>query len=152
METFIVLGLCFILYEALDLFQSCYNKDPDRPHHHRRRHCNFGTSANSTSCSGDAVNSDFCVVGASNGSAVHCDSISASDDTAHLMRLDTVAELDNDDDDQSNHSDRIKVYSICDRLGNRKFENNDSYGANQNVNNNNAVCVDDGDDAKLIVG
>lgn len=31
METFIVLGLCFILYEALDLFQSCYN----RPNQHQ---------------------------------------------------------------------------------------------------------------------
>lgn len=27
METFIVLGLCFILYEALDLFQSCYSNN-----------------------------------------------------------------------------------------------------------------------------
>lgn len=34
METFIVLGLCFILYEALDLFQSCYN----RPNHHQPLH------------------------------------------------------------------------------------------------------------------
>lgn len=27
METLIVLGLCFIFYEALDLFQSCYNNN-----------------------------------------------------------------------------------------------------------------------------
>jgi len=26
METFIVLGLCFVLYEALDLFQGCYHR------------------------------------------------------------------------------------------------------------------------------
>lgn len=33
METFIVLGLCFILYEALDMFQSCYNNNRHHTHH-----------------------------------------------------------------------------------------------------------------------
>lgn len=32
METFIVLGFCFILYEALDLFQSCYTNNNRHPH------------------------------------------------------------------------------------------------------------------------
>lgn len=31
METFIVLGLCFMLYEALDLFQSCYGGNKSTP-------------------------------------------------------------------------------------------------------------------------
>lgn len=160
METFIVLGLCFILYEALDLFQSCYNKE--RHHHqhqqlhnhrHRRqRNYNFG---NNPGCStaidnniddGVNVNSDFCIVGTSDDSVnintINCDSINVNKDTAHLMRLDSISELDSDDN-QTIHSDINKVYSICDRVINRQFDN-DSYSAN------NIVCVDD--NIKLIVG
>lgn len=34
METFIVLGFCFILYEALDFFQSCYSNNNRHQHQH----------------------------------------------------------------------------------------------------------------------
>lgn len=34
METFIVLGFCFILYEALDFFQSCYGTNNRHQHQH----------------------------------------------------------------------------------------------------------------------
>lgn len=159
METFIVLGLCFILYEALDLFQSCYNKERhqhNQPRYHRQRQrpYTFGTSTTNPSCSsaasgndngtddGLAVGSDFCIVGTSASAAADCDSINVNKDTARLVRLDSISELDSDDN-QANHSDKNRVYSICDRVINRQFEN-DSYSAN------NIVCVDD--NIKLIVG
>lgn len=46
METFIVLGLCFILYEALDLFQSCYNHNNRHSHHHLGEHLEGATDEN----------------------------------------------------------------------------------------------------------
>lgn len=46
METFIVLGLCFILYEALDLFQSCYNHNNRHSHHHFGEHLEGATDEN----------------------------------------------------------------------------------------------------------
>lgn len=57
METFIVLGLCFILYEALDLFHSCYNNN--RPQHLipssasalvRQQYANNNNNNNNDSC------------------------------------------------------------------------------------------------------
>lgn len=140
METFIVLGLCFILYEALDLFQSCYNKER---HQQRQQDSDFGGSASSTSNT-DSTN---CI--AANRSA--SDSISVSKDTAHLMPLDAIDEndLDSDDNNQLNqHLDKNKIYSICDRVIHQHFNNNNN--TNYNLNNNTVVCVDDND--KLIVG
>lgn len=132
METFIVLGLCFILYEALDLFQSCYNKER---HQQRQQESSFAGSASGsgTDCvaANRAVSDSFCV----------------NKDTAHLLPLDAIEEieLDSDDNDQSNHYlDHSKIYSICDRVINQHSNNN-----NTNVNNN-IVCVDASD--KLIVG
>lgn len=53
METFIVLGLCFILYEALDLFQSCYNNNRHHTHHlgeafNKYKSCDLDGSGNSS--------------------------------------------------------------------------------------------------------
>lgn len=61
METFIVLGFCFILYEALDFFQSCYssnNRHHQHPHFHNR---NGGAVASSSSpASGSASDNNIC--------------------------------------------------------------------------------------------
>lgn len=90
METFIVLGLCFILYEALDLFHSCYN-NPQHPQN------------------GDSG----C---ANNGNGVRdVDSASVNKDTARLVALDSIDEIDSDDN-QSVQLGNNKVYSICDRI------------------------------------
>lgn len=43
METFIVLGFCFILYEALDFFQSCYTNN----NLHEQRHPQFSKDISS---------------------------------------------------------------------------------------------------------
>lgn len=129
METFIVLGLCFILYEALDLFQSCYNKE-----RHQQRQQDSGAGAGSGGSSAEC-----------NRSA--SDSFCVNRDTAHLMPLEAIeeADLDSDDNNQSNqHLDKGKVYSICDRVNNQHFNNNSTSA------NNNTVCVDDND--KLIAG
>lgn len=134
METFIVLGLCFILYEALDLFQSCYNKER---HQQRQQESGFGGSAGNS--------------GSDCGSTAECttsESLCGNKDTTHLMPLDVIEEIDldsSDDNNQTNHHlDKSKVYSICDRVINQHFNNNHT-----NINNN-IVCVDDND--KLIVG
>lgn len=128
METFIVLGLCFILYEALDLFQSCYNKE-----RHQQRQQDSSYAGSGTDCvTENRSTSDSCCV---------------NKDTAHLMPLDAIEEidLDSEDNNQSNHrSDNSKIYSICDRV----LHSNDNT-TNVNINNNNIVCVDDND--KLIV-
>lgn len=128
METFIVLGLCFILYEALDLFQSCYNNN--------QRHQSF---TNSSSCSSSSGNTE-CIAGINNSS----DSISVNKDTARLVRLDSIEELDSDDTNQSNQFDKSKVFSICDRVINH-HHNLSHYN-----NNNNVGHPDDVD--KLIIG
>lgn len=47
METFIVLGFCFILYEALDLFQSCYT-NTNRHRHQRLQLTETSATANET--------------------------------------------------------------------------------------------------------
>lgn len=125
METFIVLGLCFILYEALDLFQSCYNKER---HQQRQQESGFG---------GNRADSSV----AANRSA--SDSLSVNKDTTHLMPLEAIEEIDLDSDDNNqtiHHLDKSKVFSICDRVIEQHV----------NLSNNNIVCVDDSD--KLIVG
>lgn len=137
METFIVLGLCFILYEALDLFQSCYNKERRQQQQHFSADTNSSTiSCNSSECnkSDSTIASDF-----TNATSSNNNSIIRNKDTAHLMLLDSIEEIDSDDN-QSNQFDKNKVYSICDRVINQPFDNSD----------NNVVCVDDS--AKLIVG
>lgn len=109
METFIVLGLCFILYEALDLFQSCYNnqhhnqqQQQQRPRHRRRgehytrQNTSNGLHSNGAN-SGDDDND--------------CDSNSVKD-TAHLVHLDRIDEIDSED----NQFDNNPVFSICDRV------------------------------------
>lgn len=137
METFIVLGLCFILYEALDLFQSCYNKE----RHQQRQQENSGIG-------GSAGSSNTANSGTANRSSPS-DSCCVNKDTAHLVPLEVIDENDLDSDTENaqlnHHLDKSQVYSICDRVISQHFNNN-----NCNLNNNSVICVDDND--KLIVG
>lgn len=136
METFIVLGLCFILYEALDLFQSCYNKERHQQQQHQRQQEHSSDGA--CSSSGRAGSSTDCIAANNNNNCSGSDSYCVNKDTAHLMPLDSIEEIDLDsDDNQSTHLNKSKVYSICDRVINQHFDNNN-------------VCVDESE--KLIVG
>lgn len=176
METFIVLGLCFILYEALDLFQSCYNKER---HQHQSsdgacdndsRPSGSGRSSSSRRRGGRSikraidtiaghrsnVTESFCVNTNNNSHGGNSTNSNATNDTAHLMPLDVIDELDLDSDDSyigsgSNplnlHLNKSGgVYSICDRVNNN--QNIVDVHFNNHNNNNTLVCVDDND--KLI--
>lgn len=101
METFIVLGLCFILYEALDLFQSCYNNQ-EHPQQNDSGCANNGTGAN------------------------NIDTTSISKDTARLVTLDNIDEIDSDDNQSIKMSNNNKVFSICERV--------EVHGANKLIN------------------
>lgn len=54
METFIVLGFCFILYEALDFFQSCYSNN----NRHQQQHPQFNKDINATDIKETVDNND----------------------------------------------------------------------------------------------
>lgn len=54
METFIVLGFCFILYEALDFFQSCYSNN----NRHHQQHPQFNKDISTTNTKETVDNND----------------------------------------------------------------------------------------------
>lgn len=116
METFIVLGLCFILYEALDLFQSCYNNNR---HNH---HSNFGGATVQTDDGTDSYTTN---------------NNNETKDTSRLI-MDAISEVDSvnsssnssviDDNDQnqlitSSQSIDVhrKVFSISDTIESYKI-------------------------------
>lgn len=132
METFIVLGLCFILYEALDLFHSCYSNQQQ----HSFGNSDFNGGNNFDDDSGSANNSKN-----SNN-----DRISVTKDTAKLVHLDSIEEIDSSDDNQSNHfSNKNKVFSICDSVIHNNFHVNASNNSDKQHRN-----IDDID--RLIAG
>lgn len=84
METFIVLGLCFILYEALDLFQSCYNNNRHQNQQHLSHNQNNNNNNNNSIFESSGGGGD------NNGDENHYH----HKDTARLI-LDTIQESDN---------------------------------------------------------
>lgn len=110
METFIVLGLCFILYEALDLFQSCYNNQQQHPQTNDDIDCTTNTSSNNCNSS-----STICARNSNNATTNDIDTASVNKDTARLVTLDSIDEIDSEDN-QSNQFANNKVFSICDRV------------------------------------
>lgn len=115
METFIVLGLCFILYEALDLFQSCYNSNGNEQPQQEQPQSAPQPSSDGNACDGDACSSSI-----NNVTNIDNGAISMNKDTLHSVLLDANIDNDEDDDDtnakQSEQFSNNKVFSICDRV------------------------------------
>lgn len=132
METFIVLGLCFILYEALDLFHSCYTNQQQQSFGNNNSDFNGGNNFDDDSGGGNSKNSNS-------------DTISVTKDTAKLVHLDSIEEIDSSDDNQSNHlANKNKVFSICESVIHNNFHVN-------SINNNDKHRnIDDMD--RLIAG
>lgn len=128
METFIVLGLCFILYEALDLFHSCYTNQQQQ-----------GFGNNSDFSSGSNFDDDDS--GGGNTKNSNNDAICVTKDTAKLVRLDSIEEIDSSDDNQSIHfNNKNKVFSICESVVHNNFHVN---GINNNNDDDNHRNLDD---------
>lgn len=118
METFIVLGLCFILYEALDLFQSCYNntsnQQPQTQPQQPPQTTSDGSSGDTNECNSSS---------SSSVDHIDNDTLTENKDTLHTIVLDTNIDDNNDDDDDndvianaSTPYSTNKVFSICDRV------------------------------------
>lgn len=132
METFIVLGFCFILYEALDFFQSCYTNN----NRHHQQHPQFAKDITSAS----RVKETLEII--DENAATFNDVITSMPlrDESYRVKLnselefvassshlnselcdDSVVEFDEDESDdiiQTNQSPHTSIYSICDRVNN----------------------------------
>lgn len=141
METFIVLGFCFILYEALDFFQSCYSNNNRHQHQHpqfnktkknifnkNKNRNNLDTiDENETikQSTTNAIDIDTNIISvnieSSNAQFISelnsyssSESIDLNKDDDYLVNED---DDDNDDSDSDNNLTISKhIYSICDRL------------------------------------
>lgn len=164
METFIVLGFCFILYEALDFFQSCYSNN--NRHHHQHPQFNKTNKnpnnletidENSTKTSNTEVNAQFngefdsttttaTTPITPNSDLVYNDSSSDSIDlNKDTIQLDddfisNEDEFDDDDDEETIIHNPSNVYSICDRVSVHNHQQHqqliDYPNANKNANFN----------------
>lgn len=140
METFIVLGFCFILYEALDFFQSCYTNN----NRHHQQHPQFNKDLTSASAStsvkdnldntdenatNDTFNDVITAMPLSDANRVklqnsELDFVASSSHLNHEQCDDSAIEYDDNQDIDSeetiimNQSHHTSVYSICDRVNN----------------------------------
>lgn len=99
METFIVLGLCFILYEALDFFQGCIHS----PHQHLMHNCN---DMKTTTGSEFLNNNNDCIPLTVDFKRIHLINEERSEDV--------LSEEDNDDTFNDEHIK--KVFTISENL------------------------------------
>lgn len=130
METFIVLGFCFILYEALDFFQSCYsNKNK-----HHQQHPQFHKDISAINTIETIDNNDESATNLQNliTSAALSDEndvkLSNSEldlaSTSHSYReLNNSIEFNsiracNDEETIINNQSNRHIFSICDRVNN----------------------------------
>lgn len=175
METFIVLGFCFILYEALDFFQSCYSNN-NRHQHLQSSNTTDNLAGNATN-SNDSIKSvpisDVDAIANANLKRIQNDtdisfvcssseSINLNEDNVQLLATKIIEEYDSDsnnnddiydDDDHENMNQTIdnnqsnqNVYSICDRISNHNHQQLIDYNiVNKNTNFNSEYD-------KLIVG
>lgn len=132
METFIVLGFCFILYEALDFFQSCYSNN--NRHHQQHPQFNKDISANNTKDTFDenATNLRDVIASASLSekrvkfsskldlaSSSHSNHDDDDDDSVvDVDDFDSIRELDSDEPILNNNQSSHNIFSICDRVNN----------------------------------
>lgn len=154
METFIVLGFCFILYEALDFFQSCYSNN----NRHHQQHPQFNNDISGTNTKENVDNNDENATTATNLRDV-ITSMPLSDDTLHVKRntseldlassshsygeLDDSVEFDANiqayDGEETiinNQSNPGNIFSICDRVNNFNRQPLIDYQSNENKNSN----------------
>lgn len=132
METFIVLGFCFILYEALDFFQSCYSNN----NRHQQQHPQFNKDISAAHTKENLVdNNDENVANLSDSIANnliqddnHCElnsefDLGSSSHSNHELGDDSVEfesfrEIDSEETIINNQSNHSSVFSICDRVNN----------------------------------
>lgn len=122
METFIVLGLCFIIYEALDLFHSCYSN--------QQQHSFGGSEFNG----GNNFDDDSGGGNGSNSKNSNADAISVNKDTAKLLRLDSIDEIESIEDNNESSS-FPKVFSICESVVHNNYQINNFINNNDNNKN-----------------
>lgn len=124
METFIVLGFCFILYEALDFFQSCYTNN----NRHHQQHPQFSKDITSASVKEPTDNNDenthtFNDVITSMPLSDESKRVKFNSEldfqasSSHFnseLCIDDIVELD--ECDETNQSPHASIFSICDRV------------------------------------
>lgn len=130
METFIVLGFCFILYEALDFFQSCYSNN----NRHHQQHPQFNKDISATNTKESVDNNDenatnlrdvITSVPLSDENHVKFSNseldLSSSSHSYHehddSVEYDSIQACDGEETIINNQSNR-NIFSICDRVNN----------------------------------
>lgn len=129
METFIVLGFCFILYEALDFFQSCYSNN----NRHHQQHPQFnkdisGANTKETFDNNDenATNLQDVITSTSLGDEKHVQFSSELDlassshsnhDHDDSVEFESIRACNSEETIINNQSNR-SIFSICDRVNN----------------------------------
>lgn len=124
METFIVLGFCFILYEALDFFQSCYSNN----NRHHQQHPQFNKDINASNTKDILDNNDENTTNlrdvitsatlSENEKHVKFNSeldLVSNDDS--VVDFENFRDIDSDETDLNNQSN-ANIFSICDRVNN----------------------------------
>lgn len=149
METFIVLGFCFILYEALDFFQSCYSNN--NKHHQQHLQLSediFTHNTRETADSNDesATNllnvinsvplSDENHVKLNSGFDL-ANSSHSNYETDNSVDFESLGAYDSEKENTNNNQSNQNIFSICDRVNNLNREHMIEYQSeaqNSNVN------------------
>lgn len=145
METFIVLGFCFILYEALDFFQSCYTNN----NRHHQQHAQFSREISTTNSKETVDNSDdsdnfrdvITSVPLSEENHVNLSSEFDINSSKHsyyerddIIEFENIGAFDSEETIIDNQSNR-QIYSICDRVNNFNYQQLIDYQS-ENKNSN----------------
>lgn len=145
METFIVLGFCFILYEALDFFQSCYSNN----NRHQQQHPQFNKNISATNTKVNrrhTTDSIAKILISDDNNHIELSSefdLASSSSSSHSnherddsVEFDSFRELDSEETMLNNQSHQSGVFSICDRVNNFRSQQLIDYQKENKKNSN----------------